>query len=56
MYLKEFGELTDEEKGLVKEWEKTAKSVFGRKTKEEVEEFVKDALQNHRAQKHDSDK
>ena len=56
MYLKEFGDLTEEEEKMIKEWEETAKTVYGKKTKEEIEECVKDALRNHRAQKHDSEK
>ena len=56
MYLKEFGNLTEEEKRMVKEWEETAKTVYDKKTKEEIEEFVRNALRHHRETKHDSEK
>ena len=56
MPFKEFGELTEEEKKMVKEWEETARTAYNLKNKEEIDEFVKDALRHHRETKHDSEK
>jgi len=56
MPFKEFGDLTEEEKRMVKEWEETARAVYGLKNKEEIDEFVKNALRHHRETKHDSEK